>query len=273
MPPTGTKQEMIKNLLAPCILKYKMDGSKLGISVPCRNLGTKSNYDECAKRPDCELKRFKNKAGKTKLKCINKPNLLQKLPLPLLVHQNILKNLSISDANKYINLLRVAKIDEKTLKMISDMEHKLIPEKLEKLEKLEKQKKQQQLDNFKKFIDPEDLKKMKDIKLEVSYDYRESDEDEYAHWINATLSVQFTFKGKEETLTIEYSDEKGYHTNDRYTPTITRSELRGSRLAMKILFKKLDFEYYTMDEFVRSKRNRHPYDWFKIRDMISEING
>jgi hypothetical protein len=42
---TGTKQEMIKNLLALCILKYKMDESKLGISVPCRNLGTKSNYD------------------------------------------------------------------------------------------------------------------------------------------------------------------------------------------------------------------------------------
>lgn len=139
--------------------------------------------------------------------------------------------------------------------------------------KIEDLKHQRKIINFKNFVDQQDLKQMKDIQLEVSYDYRDSDEDEYAHWINATLSVQFTFNGEKEHLTIKYSDEKGYHTNDRYTPTITRSKLEGSPLAMKILFKNLDFEHCSLGEFIRYGRARHPFDWFKIRDMIGEING
>jgi len=141
--------------------------------------------------------------------------------------------------------------------------------------KIEDLKHQRKIINFKNFVDQQDLKQMKDIQLEVSYDYRDSDEDEYAHWINAKLSVQFTFKGNDEHLTINYRDEKGRHTESRYTPTITCNELKGTTLAMKILFKKLDFEFQDVNEFIycRYADDRAPCDWFKIRDMISEING
>ena len=139
--------------------------------------------------------------------------------------------------------------------------------------KIEDLKKQRKVINFKNFVDKKDLKKMKDIQLEVSYQYRESDEDEYAHWIHATLSVKFTFKDKEEHLTIDYNDEQGYHTESRYIPTITRNELQGTKQAKKILLQNLDFEYQELDEFIDDPDERRDRDWFKIRDMIREING
>jgi len=139
--------------------------------------------------------------------------------------------------------------------------------------KIEDLKEQRRIINFKEFVGEKDLKKMKDIQLEVSYQYRESDDDEYAHWINAELSVKFTFEGIKEYLTINYSDEQGYHTESRYTPTIIRNELEGTKQAKKILLKNLDFEYQELDEFIDDSDERHDNDWFKIRDMIEEING
>lgn len=139
--------------------------------------------------------------------------------------------------------------------------------------KIEDLKDQRKIINFKEFIGEKDLKKMKDIQLEVSYQYRDSDDDEYAHWTNAELSVKFTFKGKEEHLTIEYSEEQGYHTESRYTPIITCNELEGTEQAKKILLKNLDFEYQELDEFISHPHERDDNDWFKIRDMIEEING
>ena len=103
-------------------------------------------------------------------------------------------------------------------------------------EEIEDLKHQRKIINFKEFVGEKDLKKMKDIQLEVSYQYRDSDDDEYAHWTDAKLDVKFKFEGQEEHLTIEYSEEQGYHTMSRYTPTITRNELKGTTLAMKILF-------------------------------------
>ena len=137
--------------------------------------------------------------------------------------------------------------------------------------KIEDLKYQRQIINFKNFVDQEDLKKMKDIEIEVIYNYRDSDNDEYAHWINANLDVKFKFEGKEEQLTIKYSDEQGYHTKSRYDPTITRSHIYGTYKAKQIIFKKLDFEYQELDEFITDSDGRHNQDWFKIRDMISEI--
>ncbi len=139
--------------------------------------------------------------------------------------------------------------------------------------KIEDLKEQRRIINFKEFVDQKYLKKMKDIQLKVSYQYRESDDDEYAHWINAELSVKFTFEGIKEYLTINYSDEQGYHTESRYTPTIIRNELEGTKQAKKILLKNLDFEYQELDEFIDDSDERHDNDWFKIRDMIEEING
>ena len=139
--------------------------------------------------------------------------------------------------------------------------------------KIEELKQQRKIINFKNFVGEEDFKKMKDIQLEVSYLYRDTDEDEYAHWVNAKLSVKFTFKGKEEHLTIIYSEEQGYHTESRYIPTITRNELQGTKQAKKILLQNLDFEYQELDEFIDDPDERRDRDWFKIRDMIREING
>ena len=140
-----------------------------------------------------------------------------------------------------------------------------------KIQELEEQRK---IINFKEFVGEKDLKRMKDIQLEVSYQYRESDEDEYAHWTNAKLSLKFTFEGKyQNNVTINYSEEQGYHTESRYNPTITCNELKGTRTAKRILLKKLDFEYQDFDEFISRPLERHDNDWFKIRDMIEEING
>ena len=141
-------------------------------------------------------------------------------------------------------------------------------------EKIEDLKHQRKIINFKQFINQEDLKKMEDIEIEVIYNYRESDDDEYAHWTNAKLSLKFTFEGKyKNNLTINYSEEQGYHTESRYTPTIICNELEGTRTAKRILLKKLDFEYQDFDEFISRPLERHDNDWFKIRDMIEEING
>ena len=139
--------------------------------------------------------------------------------------------------------------------------------------KIEDLKEQRRIINFKKFVGEKDLKKMQDIQLEVSYQYRESDEDEYAHWINAKLSVKFTFECKyQHYLTVKYSEEKGYHMN-RYDPTITCNILEGTKQAKRILLKNLDFEYQDLDEFISHPDERHDNDWFKIRGMIEEING
>lgn len=140
--------------------------------------------------------------------------------------------------------------------------------------KIEDLKEQRKIIKFKEFVGEKDLKKMRDIQLEVSYQYRESDEDEYAHWTNAKLTLKFTFEGKyKNNLTIKYSEEQGYHTESRYNPTITCNELEGTRTAKRILLKKLDFEYQDFDKFISRPRERHDNDWFKIRDMIQEING
>ena len=114
-------------------------------------------------------------------------------------------------------------------------------------------------------------KKMRGLIVNVNYDFRDSEEDEYAHWINASLNVNFTFKGKKETLNICYSDEKGYHTESRYIPTIIRKELQGSKQAMKILFKHLDNE--EIDCFIEDKCELRDSEWFLIRDMIGSISG
>lgn len=140
--------------------------------------------------------------------------------------------------------------------------------------KIEDLKQQRRIINFKKFVGEKDLKKMQDIQLEVSYQYRESNEDEYAHWINATFNVKFTFECKyKHYLTVKYSEEKGYHKNNRYTPTITCNKLEGTKQAKRILLKNLNFEYQELDEFISHPGERHNNDWFKIRDMIKEING
>ena len=135
--------------------------------------------------------------------------------------------------------------------------------------KIEDLKEQRKIIKFKEFVGEKDLKKMRDIQLEVSYQYRESDEDEYAHWTNAKLSLKFTFEVKyKNNLNIKYSEEQGYHTESRYNPTITCNELEGTRTAKRILLKKLDFEYQDFDEFISRPLERHYNDWFKIRDMI-----
>jgi len=140
-------------------------------------------------------------------------------------------------------------------------------------QEIEDLKHQRKIINFKEFVGEKDLKKMKDIQLKVNYQYRDSDDDEHAHWTNAKLDVKFKFEGQEEYLTIEYSEEQGYHTESRYNPTITCNELEGTRTAKRILLKNLDFEYQELDEFISHPHERHNNDWFKIRDMIEEING
>ena len=91
---------------------------------------------------------------------------------------------------------------------------------------------------------------------------------------NAKLNVKFTFEGKyQNNLTIEYSEEQGYHTESRYNPTITCNELEGTMTAKRILLKNLGFEHQEFDEFIWHPDERHDNDWFKIRDMIEEING
>jgi ABC-type metal ion transport system substrate-binding protein len=137
-------------------------------------------------------------------------------------------------------------------------------------QKIKELKDQRKIANFKLLIDKNDLKKMKNIELEASYSYRDSKDDEYAHWINASLDVKFTFKGKKETLTIHYSDEKGYHTESRYIPTIIKKKIQGSEQAMKILFKHLDNE--EINCFIEDECELRDIEWFVIRDMIGSIS-
>ena len=141
--------------------------------------------------------------------------------------------------------------------------------------KIAELKNQRKIINFKNFMDENDLNQMEDIEVKTEVQTNYSQDDDYAHWMDATLSVKFTYKGCKENLRIVYSEEKGYHTESRYRPTITRDELKGTTLAMRILFKNLDFEFQDVNEFIycRNADDRAPSDWFKIRDMIITING
>ena len=140
-------------------------------------------------------------------------------------------------------------------------------------EKIEDLKHQRKIINFEQFVDEDDLKKMEDIEIEVIYNYRDSDDDEYAHWVNANFDVKFKFEGRKEHLNIKYSEEQGYHTESRYTPTITRKHIYGTYTAKKIIFEKLGFDYQEVDEFIMETERNNDEDWFKIRDMIGEIYG
>lgn len=140
-------------------------------------------------------------------------------------------------------------------------------------EKIEDLKHQRKIINFEQFVHEDDLKKMEDIEIEVIYNYRDSDDDEYAHWVNANFDVKFKFEGRKEHLNIKYSEEQGYHTASRYTPTITRKYIYGTYTAKKIIFEKLGFEYQEVDEFIMETDHNRDEDWFKIRDMIGEIYG
>ena len=99
-------------------------------------------------------------------------------------------------------------------------------------------------------MDENDLNQMEDIEVKTEVQTNYSQDDDYARWMDATLSVKFTYKSCKENLRIVYSEEKGHHTESRYTPTITRNELKGTTLAMKILFKNLDFEFQDVNEFI-----------------------
>ena len=137
--------------------------------------------------------------------------------------------------------------------------------------KIAELKNQRKVINFKNFMDENDLNQMEDIEVKTEVQTNYSQEDDYAHWMDATLSVKFTYKGCEENLRIVYSEEKGYHTESRYTPTITRDIIEGTPQAKKLLLKNVDIDAF--DEFLKGTYELRQCDWSEILDMITTING
>lgn len=137
--------------------------------------------------------------------------------------------------------------------------------------KIAELKNQRKILNFKNFMDENDLNQMEDIEVKTEVQTNYSQEDDYAHWMDATLSVKFTYKGREENLIIVYSEEKGYHTKSRYTPTITRDIIEGTHQAKKLLLKNVDIDAF--DEFLEGTYELRQCDWSEILDMITTING
>ena len=128
--------------------------------------------------------------------------------------------------------------------------------------KIQELKKERVLVKLKKYIDENDFKKMKNIEVNATYDYTDSERDEYAHWLDASLSFIFNLtKNKTEKIIIKYSEEQGCHTEDRYSPTITSNYISYTTDAKKILFKKLDIDADDIDND----------DWYEIVGMIKDI--
>ena len=112
------------------------------------------------------------------------------------------------------------------------------------------------------YIEADDIKKMRKLQVECSCDYTYSKEDEYAHWMNGTLNVTFE---SNEKLSIIYSEEQGCHTENRYGPTITQFDFKGTKKAKELLLKKLDI-----------KENQEDWDnddYKEFRDMIKYITN
>ena len=130
--------------------------------------------------------------------------------------------------------------------------------------KIQDLKNERLLFKLKKYIDEKDFKKMKNLEVNATYDYTDSDQDEYAHWMNATLSVEFKLRqNKNEKIIIKYSEEQGRHTEDRYSPTVTCNYISCTTNAKKLLFKKLDID---MDDIDND-------DWYAIVGMIKDITS
>tara|TARA_B100001142_G_C14340477_1_gene657652 strand:+ start:286 stop:726 length:441 start_codon:yes stop_codon:yes gene_type:complete len=130
--------------------------------------------------------------------------------------------------------------------------------------KIQDLKNERLLFKLKKYIDEKDFKKMKNLEVNATYDYTDSDQDEYAHWMNATLSVEFKLRqNKNEKIIIKYSEEQGCHTEDRYSPTVTCNYISCTTNAKKLLFKKLDID---MDDIDND-------DWYEIVGMIKDITS
>ena len=130
--------------------------------------------------------------------------------------------------------------------------------------KIQDLKNERLLFKLKKYIDEKDFKKMKNLEVNAAYDYIDSDQDEYAHWMNATLSVEFKLRqNKNEKIIIKYSEEQGCHTEDRYSPTVTCNYISCTTNAKKLLFKKLDID---MDDIDND-------DWYEIVGMIKDITS
>ena len=116
--------------------------------------------------------------------------------------------------------------------------------------------------NFKQYIDADDQKKMRGLIVNVNYDFRDSEEDEYAHWIDAELKVKFKSRDKDEFLSIIYNEEQGCHTPSRYIPSIW-CNIEGTKKAKELILKNLD---------IKDENEWDDDDYIEFRDMIKCIS-
>ena len=104
------------------------------------------------------------------------------------------------------------------------------------------------------------VNKLKNLKVEATYEYNDHCHDEYGHDTEAYLKVTF---GDNEYLEIDYKEAQGAGTESRYMPTI-ECDINVTKKA-KYLFKNLenvDIDDYEHDEAYR-----------EFRDIIEKIVG
>lgn len=98
------------------------------------------------------------------------------------------------------------------------------------------------------------VNKLKNLKVEATYEYNDHSHDEYGHDEEAYLKVTF---GNNEYLEINYQEAQGASTESRYDPTIECS-INVTKKAKKLLFKNLeniDMDDYEYDEAYKEFRD------------------
>ena len=105
------------------------------------------------------------------------------------------------------------------------------------------------------------VNKLKNLKVEATYEYNDHCHDEYGHDTEAYLKVTF---GDNEYLKIDYKEAQGAGTESRYMPTI-ECDIDVTKKAKKLLFKNL--ENIDMDDY------EHDEAYQEFRDIIEKIVG
>jgi len=103
------------------------------------------------------------------------------------------------------------------------------------------------------------VNKLKNLKVEATYEFNDHCHDEYGHDTEAYLKVTF---GDNEYLEIDYKEAQGAGTESRYMPTI-ECDIDVTKKAKKLLFKNL--ENIDMDDY------EHDEAYREFRDIIRNI--
>lgn len=72
----------------------------------------------------------------------------------------------------------------------------------------------EQMKYKKRLLDELDIKKNKTLRVELTYEVKDSNQDEYALTIDGDLKISYMFKNKNVTIDVKYDSYQTWHNRD-----------------------------------------------------------